>query len=116
MKTPAGQECRFYYENFHRGRSDQACRLIESNVRSPRWRPGDCAACPVPAILAANNNPHMVLEATVDKGFLGLVGRRVKVNAFCTRHLVDIVTPQTGCPQCARERPGLRELFGSELD
>lgn len=111
MKTPAGKECRFYYENFHRGRSDQECRLIMANLRSPAWRPNDCSQCPVPEILAANSNPNLVLEATVKKGVLGLVGRRVTVHAFCSKHLVDVPEPQAGCRQCAEERPGLRELL-----
>lgn len=111
MKTPAGQECRFYYQNFHRGRSDQECRLILGNVRSPEWRPKDCYQCPVPEILRANNSPDLVLEGIVRKGFLGF-NRRIEVRAFCSRHLVDVAQPEVGCPQCAAEKPGLRDLFG----
>ncbi len=111
METPAGQECRFYFENFHRGRSVQECRLIQSNPRSPEWRPEDCFHCPVPEILQANSSPHLVLEGTVKKGFLGLVGRRVEVEAFCSRHLVDVPEPRVGCRRCAMEKPGIEELF-----
>ena len=110
MKTPAGKECRFYYQDFFRGRSEQECRLIKANARSPQWRPKDCANCPVPDILAANSNPNLVLEATVKPGILGL-GRHVEVHAFCSRHLIDVDKPEVGCPQCAADRPGLRELF-----
>ncbi len=110
MRTPAGKECRFYYQNFHRGRSDQECRLIQGNVHSPAWRPKDCSNCPVPDILRANNNPDLVLEGTVRRGFLG-VGRRVEVKAFCSKHLVDVARPEVGCPHCAAERPGMKELF-----
>ena len=113
MKTPAGKECRFYYQNFHRGRSTQECRLIQGNPRSPAWRPHDCFNCPVPEILQANSNPNLVLEGTVKSGFLGF-NRRVEVKAFCSRHLIDVPKPQVGCPQCALERPGLRELFGED--
>ena len=111
MKTPAGKECRFYYQDFFRGRSEQECRLIKANARSPQWQPMDCANCPVPDILAANSNPNLVLEATVKPGILG-IGRRVDVRAFCSRHLIDVDKPEVGCPQCAAERPGMRELFG----
>jgi hypothetical protein len=52
-----------------------------------------------------------VLEATVKPGILG-IGRHVEVRAFCSRHLIDVEKPEVGCPQCAAERPGLRELFG----
>ena len=113
MKTPAGRECRFYYQNFHRGRSEQECRLIQNNPRSPEWRPRDCFNCPVPDILLANSSPDLVLEGTVKSGLLGF-NRRVEVTAFCSRHLIDVDKPQVGCPQCALERPGLQELFGSE--
>jgi hypothetical protein len=113
MRTPAGKECRFYYQNFHRGRSIQECRLIQRNPRSPAWRPKDCFNCPIPDILRANSSPHLVLEGTVKKGFLGF-NRRVEVSAFCSRHLVDVPNPQVGCPQCAMERPGLSQLFDSD--
>lgn len=110
MKTPAGKECRFYYQNFHRGRSEQECRLIMANPRSAPWRPSDCGSCPVPDILLANSNPNLVLEATIEKGFLGF-NRRVNVKAFCSKHLIDVPKPQVGCPECAREKPGLPDLF-----
>ena len=113
METPAGKECRFYYENFHRGRSEQECRLIDANPRSPRWRPQDCFHCPVPEILQANSSPHMVLEGTVKKGIFG-IGRHVEVKAFCSRHLVDIPEPRVGCRLCAQERPGIQQLFEDE--
>lgn len=112
MITPAGKECRFYYEDYHRGHEAQECRLIQANVNSLEWQPKDCSHCPVPGILAANNSPHLVLEATVKKGFLGL-GRTVEVAAFCSKHLIDVPEPIVGCPQCARERPGLDQLFGN---
>ena len=112
MRTPAGKECRFYYENFHRGRSDQECRLLQANPQNTEnWHPKDCEACPVPAILQANSNPNLVLAGSIKKGFLGLFGRSVVVRAFCSKHLIDVPEPRVGCPQCAQERPGLKELF-----
>lgn len=110
MKTPAGDECRFYYEDYHRGRSEQQCRLIQSNPNSSAWRPHDCANCPVPSILRANSSPNLVLQGTVKKGFMGF-NRRVEVLAFCSRHAVDVPEPHVGCPQCAKEKPGLQDLF-----
>ena len=115
MRTPAGKECRFYYEDYHRGNSEQECRLIQNNPRSQDWRSEDCYNCPVPDILLANSSPDLVLEGTVRKGFLGF-NRRVEVKAFCSRHLVDVESPAVGCPQCARERPGFQELFGDSLE
>jgi hypothetical protein len=111
MRTPAGKECRFYYENFHRGRSDQECRLLQGNPNSPAWQPKDCEKCPVPEILLANSSPDLILEATIKSGILGF-GRRVEVSAFCSRHLIDVPNPHVGCAKCAMEKPGLKELFG----
>lgn len=113
MITPAGQECRFYYQDFHRGRSEQECRLIMNNPHSAEWRPSDCAICPVPEILRANSSPDLVLQATIKKGILGF-NRHIEVTAFCSRHLIDVPKPQVGCPECAKEKPGLEELFGSK--
>ncbi|NIU11898.1 MAG: hypothetical protein GWN67_26135 [Phycisphaerae bacterium] len=112
MRTPAGKECRFYYEDYRRGNEKQECRLLLNNPRTPDWRPSDCSNCPVPDILLANSSPHLVLEGTIKKGFLGL-NRRVEVTAFCSRHLVEVESPKVGCPHCARERPGFDELFGN---
>lgn len=113
MLTPAGRECRFYYQDYHRGHSEEDCRLIRANPRSTSWQQKDCANCPVPDILLANSSPDLVLEATVKEGILGL-GRKVEVTAFCSRHLIDVEKPEVGCPKCAMERPGLRELFGKD--
>lgn len=114
MITPAGKECRFYYQDYHRGHSEEYCRLIKNNSRSPDWQPKDCFNCPVPEILLANNNPDLVLEGTVKKGVLGM-NRRVEVTAFCSRHLIEVDKPEVGCLHCAREKPGLEELFGEDL-
>jgi hypothetical protein len=54
-----------------------------------------------------------VLEGIVKKGVLGM-NRHVAVKAFCSRHLVDVESPEVGCPQCAMEKPGLRELFDED--
>ncbi len=111
MVTPAGKECRFYYQDFFRGRSEQECRLVRNNPESADWKPGDCTDCPVPEILLANSSPDLVLEGKIKKGFMGM-SRRVEVTAFCSRHLIDVSKPQVGCPQCAQEKPGFQELFG----
>lgn len=114
MKTPAGKECRFYYQDYHRGNETQECRLIQANPNSKPWKPADCFNCPVPDILRANSNPNLVLEAKIKEGFLGF-SRRVEVTAFCSKHLIDVPKPQVGCPECAKEKPGLQKLFG-DLD
>lgn len=111
MRTPAGKECRFYYQDFHRGRNVQECRLVDANPQSADWQVKDCSQCPVPDILQANGNPDLVLEGKIEKGFLGL-NRRMEVSAFCSKHMIDVPEPKVGCPICAKERPGLQDLFG----
>lgn len=111
MKTPAGKECRFYYQDFHRGAEEQECRLVQNNPKSAEWRPKDCTECPVPDILLANNDTNLVLEATIKKGIFG-VGRKIEVSAYCSKHLIDVPDPYIGCPKCAAERPGIQDLLG----
>lgn len=114
MKTPAGKECPEYYADFHRGRNIQECRLAKRNPRSAPWHPGDCARCPVPAILQANASENLRLTLTIKPGFLGL-GRSLNVTATCAKHEVPIEDPYVGCPACNAERPGLA-LFMDALD
>jgi hypothetical protein len=116
MITPAGQECRFYYEDFHRGRETRECRLIGRNPDSDPWEPALCATCPVPGILRANASPHLALEGKVVRRFF--VQRRVAVYAVCSKHLIELEDPHVGCPQCQAEAPGaaavLRGRVGDE--
>ena len=105
VKTPYGQECRYYYADFYRGRSTQECRLIERNPASERWEPSLCRNCPVPAILRDNACPNMALEGKVVKGFLGLT-RQVEVYAICTLTTTEVKEPRVGCGQCHLHRPG----------
>lgn len=114
MRTPAGKECRYYYQDFHRGRDVQECRLNNDNPESERWRPDDCTRCPVPDILNANASRDMQLVLTIKHGLLGF-GRRVGVTAHCTRHKTPIEDPYVGCQQCYAERPGL-DIFRKALE
>jgi hypothetical protein len=109
MITPAGDECRFYYEDFHRGRSTQECRLIARNPESEPWEPSLCSSCPVPGILRANASPHLALEGRVVRRFLFF--KRVEVFAVCSKHLVELDDPYVGCPQCRAETPGAEAIF-----
>jgi len=113
MITPAGTECRYYYEDFYRGRHKQECRLIAQNPRSAPWRPELCKSCPVPGILRANACPNMVLEGRVEKRMLGL-RRQVAVEAVCSKYLVEVQEPHVGCGHCHEERAAARILEGRE--
>lgn len=109
MITPAGQECRYYYADYFRGRERQECRLLDQNPRSESWQPKLCTNCPVPGILRANACRHLVLEGRVEKVFWGM-SRKVSVDAVCAKHLESGFDPHVGCGHCHEERPGA-ELF-----
>jgi hypothetical protein len=113
MITPAGKECRFYYEDYYRGRSTQECRLLGRNPDSEPWEPSLCATCPVPGILEANSSPHLALEGKVVRRFV--FQKRVSVFAVCSRHLVELKDPYVGCPQCRAEVPGADAILHGEV-
>lgn len=102
MITPAGMECRFYYEDFHRGRATRECRLLKANPESQPWRPRLCASCPVPSILWANACPNMSLTAWV--GWRWLFWRQVQVRAYCSFSKQVVTEPHVGCGHCHETR------------
>ncbi len=102
MKTPYGRECKFFYGDYFRGHETQACRLLERNPNSDPWFVALCQTCPVPDILADNQNPNLRLRGWVDKGFLGLT-KKVKVEAMCAKHGIEVPDPRLGCVQCRAE-------------
>ncbi|MBN1564896.1 MAG: hypothetical protein JXA10_13700 [Anaerolineae bacterium] len=114
MRTPAGQECPHYYEDFNRGRSVQECRLVNANPDSLSWRPQDCAQCPVPEILLANASRNMQLKLTIKLVWLGLK-RKMDVTAWCLLHEIPIKNPYVGCPLDSEENDGLK-LFREALE
>lgn len=114
MRTPAGKECRYYYEDFHRGRNLQECRLIKENRDNALpWKPVDCSSCLVPDILNANSSRYLELKLSIKPRLLGL-GRKLELSAFCTRHKIEIPDAFVGCPPCNAERPGL-DVFREAL-
>lgn len=113
MRTPAGKECKHYYEDFNRGRNVQECRLVKENRDSMPWRPVDCSRCPVPDILNANASPSLMLEVTIKTRMLGL-GRSVNVRAFCLGEEISLEKAYTGCDDPSR-RAGL-DLFRKALE
>ncbi len=109
MKTPAGKECKFYFGDFYRGRSAQACRLIEQNSDSLPWQPALCQDCPVPDILRANASDTLKLEATVVKKLFGFKKQMV-VTGWCSNCFSDVPDPRQGCPNCGAGRPSILDL------
>ncbi len=112
MITPYGQECKYYYQDFHRGRSTQECRLLQRRPQEEQWEPSLCRNCPVPSILRANACPNMVLEGRIVRRFL--FWRRVEILAFCLEIMEEVENPYLGCGRCYLHRPGAKELFGLE--
>lgn len=100
MRTPSGVECRYYYEDFYRGRSVQECRLLAHSPHSLPWEPRVCSTCPVPEILRANNCPHMELHGRLVRRWLR---KRVEVSAYCIEHRVAVDDPHVGCGRCHPE-------------
>lgn len=101
MRTSAGTECGFYYEDFQRGAARQECRIPKGPGSQP-WRPDDCARCPVPSILLRNDSPDLGLRITIAAGFAG-TRRRIKLESWCERHAIDVEKPEVGCPQCTSQ-------------
>ena len=99
MRTPAGKECRYYYEDYNRGRNIQECRLIQRNPESPPWHPALCQTCPVPDILSANACPNLILEGRVVKRWLGLT-QQVVATGWCKEYFLDVERPAVGCGHC----------------
>jgi len=94
-------QCKFYYEDHHRGRSIQECRLLKRSGAGAEWDVGLCQTCPVPAILVKNPCVHLALEAGVVRR-LGLM-RRVEPYAVCTAKLIELKDP-VGCRQGCEQR------------
>jgi hypothetical protein len=88
------------------------CRLAEANPESADWQPDICRTCPVPAILRANACEHLTLTGRVVKGFLGF-GRKLIVEANCTRTKRAVSEPQVGCGECHGDLP-LAALFDDD--
>ncbi len=66
-----------------------------------------CQTCPVPDIVAANENPNLRLRARVGKGFLGLT-KKVEVEAICVKHGIEVKDPKAGCEKCREEAVSIR--------
>ena len=96
---PARIDCRFYFEDYHRGREVKECRLPKSR-ESAAWNPNVCNTCPVPGILRETNTRSLALEGAIKRRFL--LGERMEVFAICTRHKQQLSNPRV-CPACASE-------------
>ena len=114
MRTPAGKECKFYYEDYYRGSETEECRLIARSRESLPWNSGLCGSCPVPDILRANACPNMVLDARVVKRFFGL--SQAVESAWCSEYFEDVKQPHVGCGHCHEFTGGHSILDGKVAD
>jgi hypothetical protein len=112
MITPDGKSCKHYYQDFHRGRNVQECRLAKLNPDSANWNPSDCAKCQIPDILMANADPNMELQLTIKKGFMGF-GRRIEIIARDKRDGSVITNPYIG--RIDADHPGM-EIFRQAIE
>ncbi len=99
MRTPYGKECKFFYDDYFRGRKTQECRLVQRNPNTESWFVSLCQTCPVPDILTANQCPNLRLRGKVGRGFLGLT-KKVQVDAMCAKYTVEVTDPNVGCGHC----------------
>lgn len=98
MRTPYGQECRYFFGDYFRGRNFEECRLITDSNSKKNWSTKICKTCPVPGILQANSCRHMQLSGVVKKDF-GFI-KRMHVTASCDKRKSIVKEPHIGCGQC----------------
>lgn len=99
MRTPAGNECPYFYGDYYRGKNHEECRLLPGQSPEKRWTPSLCTDCPVPGIARANSCDQMTLQARVERRLLGLK-RVVAVEAYCRRCTCTVEDAHIGCGQC----------------
>lgn len=111
MRTPAGSECDFYYEDLHRGAEHRECRAKTASG-SLAWRTEDCDRCSVPEILRRAGSPDLGVRIAIRSLPFGLA-RSVRVECWCDRHTLDITEPLKGCSACRGEA---EEVFRAAME
>jgi hypothetical protein len=103
MSNKPRPNCRYYYDDYFRGREVMECRLPKSQ-QTRQWQRKICDTCPVPAILRETNCAHLALEGTIRKRFP--FGEHMEVFAICAKHMIQLEDGRH-CPQCADEQADL---------
>jgi hypothetical protein len=98
MRTPSGIECKYFYGDYFRGRSQEECRLLKAAGET--WTPDLCKTCPVPGIARANACEFLRLRGSVSRPLSAAFQRRVQVVAFCEKTNLDVKEPHIGCGEC----------------
>ena len=99
MRNPAGNECRYFYGDYYRGRDNEECRLLKDADPPLDWTPNLCNDCPVPEILMANACQYMVLEPSLVRSF-PFINRQVRVKTSCSKTHRSGFDPHIGCGEC----------------
>jgi hypothetical protein len=99
MRTPAGKECRYFYGNYFRGRSQEECRLLGSTSPPLSWKRELCNTCPVPIIQLANSCPFMLLMPKLVRK-LPFGKQEVRVQTYCRKSERTGFDPYIGCGEC----------------
>ena len=99
---PKPVNCLYFYGDYHRGKNQETCRLLESSPDNNRsWKRKLCETCPVPELLITSNSRDLALEAAVKRRFFK---DQVEVTfAICTKHMRELDDPRH-CPVCAQEQ------------
>jgi hypothetical protein len=97
MLTPTGKECRYFYGDYHRGRKNEECRLL--NPANLIWSPYLCEKCPIPDILLANACENIEYSPKLEKPFF-FMKPQVRISAFCVKSNASVNEPRIGCGQC----------------
>ena len=98
MRTPAGNECKFFYGDYFRGRNVEECRLLQASGQ--RWTADLCKTCPVPGVLQANACEFLQLHGSVSRPFSAMFQRRVEITAFCEKVHRSVAELHIGCGEC----------------
>lgn len=99
MRTPAGQECPYFYGDYFRGREKEECRLLAAASPALPWEPALCQTCPVPGITRANACEYMILKPRLMRPF-PFTKQQVRVKAFCQKSHRQDFDPHIGCGDC----------------
>ena len=97
MKTPTDKECKYFYGDYHRGRRNEECRLLEP--AGLNWSSTLCENCPVPSILLANSCENMEFTPNLTKP-LFFMKKKLEVSAYCIKSKTKVDEPSVGCGQC----------------
>jgi hypothetical protein len=110
MRTPAGNECSYFYGNYYRGRSQEECRLLGSASTPLQWKRELCNTCSVPGIQLANTCKYMVLIPKLTRK-LPFGKQEVRIQTFCRKTERSAFDPHIGCGECHKLPPEFEEGF-----